>query len=97
MPPAPVDPDRLVALATALSPLRECARRGSDDVLALYPELGDRETQSALDGCLDQAADLMRELDASATDLADRLRIAGASASGVERATTRLLDEEARR
>jgi hypothetical protein len=97
MPPAPVDPDRLLALGAALSPLRECVRRGADEVLALYPELGDRETQSALDGCLDQVADLMRELDASATDLADRLRVAGASAAGVESAAARRLDEQARR
>ena len=97
MPPSPVDPDRLLALGAALSPLRECVRSGADEVLALYPEVGDRETQSALDSCLDQVADLMRELDASATDLAERLRIAGASAGTVERAATQRLDEQARR
>jgi hypothetical protein len=97
MPPAPVDPDRLASLGAALAPLRECARAGSDEVLALYPEVGDRETQSAVDDCLDQVADLLREVDASATDLADRLRVASASAARPGPAVRRVADEEARR
>jgi hypothetical protein len=61
----------------ALRSLRECARSGADEVLSHLPELGDREVQSVLDAYLDQVADLLRELDASASDLADRLDIAG--------------------
>jgi hypothetical protein len=80
MPPAPVDTGRLLSLGAALAPLRACARAGGEEVLALYPEVGDREAQSALDACLDQMADLLREIDASASDVADRLRIAAAAA-----------------
>ena len=79
MPPDPVDTGRLLSLGAALAPLRACARAGGVEVLALYPEVGDREAQSALDACLDQMADLLREIDASASDVADRLRIAAAA------------------
>ncbi len=77
MPPAPVDPDRLRSLGAALGPLRTCAGEGADEVLSQFPELGDRETQAALDGWVEQLADLLREVEASASDLADRLRISG--------------------
>ncbi|NYG07734.1 hypothetical protein BJ986_002221 [Phycicoccus badiiscoriae] len=80
MPPAPADPDRLRSLGAALGPLRECAGQGATEVLAQFPEVGDRETQAALDGWVEQAADLLREIDAAASDLADRLRIAALSA-----------------
>ena len=75
MPPAPVDPDRLRSLGAALGPLRECARQGAEEVLAQFPELGDRESQATLDGWVEQLADLLREVDASASDVADRLRV----------------------
>jgi hypothetical protein len=93
MPPAQLDPERLLALGAALAPLRESALAGADEVLGHYPEVGDRETQSALEDYLDQAADLLREIDASATDLADRLRAAAASGSAVERAVAQRIDE----
>ena len=80
MPPASVDPDRLRSLGAALGPLRECAGEGAEEVLAQFPEVGDRETQAALDGWVDQVADLLREIDATAADLADRLRIAALNA-----------------
>jgi hypothetical protein len=76
MPPAPVDPDRLRLLGAALGPLRECARDGAEEVLAQFPEVGDRQTQAVLDGWVDQVADLLREVDATATDLAAQLRVA---------------------
>lgn len=76
MPPARVDPDRLRSLGAALGPLRECARGGAEEVLAQFPDVGDRETQAVLDGWVDQLADLLREVDATATDLAGRLRVA---------------------
>src|SRR5690349_1991212 len=76
MPPARVDPDRLRSLGAALGPLRECARGGAEDVLAQFPDVGDRETQTVLDGWVDQLADLLREVEATATDLAGRLRVA---------------------
>jgi hypothetical protein len=80
MPPASVDPDRLRSLGAAHGPLRACAGEGAEEVLAQFPEVGDRETQAALDGWVDQVADLLREIDATASDLADRLRIAAFSA-----------------
>ncbi|QGN56752.1 hypothetical protein [Nostocoides sp. HKS02] len=83
MPSAPADTGRPLPGA-ALAQLRECARVGAEDVLALYPEVGDRETQRALDSCLDQVADLLREIDATAADLAVALA-ADAPASGVRR------------
>ncbi|TPG19277.1 hypothetical protein [Pedococcus bigeumensis] len=82
MPPASVDPDRLRSLGAALGPLRECAREGAEEVLAPFPELGDRETQAALDGWVDQLADLLREIEATGSDLADRLRVAALNAVG---------------
>jgi hypothetical protein len=82
MPPAPADPGRLLALGTALGPWQECARGGADEVLAHLVEIGDRDTQLALDAYLDTVADLLRELDASATDLAARLGTAAQSGPG---------------
>jgi len=76
MPPAQDGHDRSPSLGVALRSLRECARSGADEVLSHLPELGDREVQSVLDAYLDQVADLLRELDASASDLADRLDLA---------------------
>ena len=78
MPPARVDPDRLRSLGAALGALRECARDGADDVLAQFPEVGERETQAVLDEWVDQLADLLREVDSAATELAGRLRVATA-------------------
>ena len=82
MPPASVDPDRLRSLGAALGPLRECAREGAEEVLAQFPELGDRETQAAVDGWVEQLADLLREIDATGSDLADRLRVAALNTGG---------------
>jgi hypothetical protein len=76
MPSASVDRDRLLALGSALAPWQECARGGVDEVLAHLVEVGDRDTQSALDDYLDLVADLLREIDASTSDLAARLHIA---------------------
>jgi hypothetical protein len=80
MPPAPVGPDRLAALGAALAPLRDCARAAAEEVLEHYPEVGDRETQAALDDLVDQAADLLREIDAGAGELAARLQVAARQA-----------------
>ena len=76
-----VDPERLLALGTALTDLRETARDGADEVLAHFPELGEREVQSAVDGLLEQLADTLRALDAEATELTGRLRVAAQSAT----------------
>ncbi|HEY7718405.1 MAG TPA: hypothetical protein VH915_06575 [Pedococcus sp.] len=78
--PPPVDPERLLALGTAVAALRETARDGADEALALFPELGEREVQSAVDGLLEQLADTLRALDAEASELTGRLHIAGQSA-----------------
>lgn len=77
MPRTPVPPDPLAALGAALDGVRDAARHGADEVLSHYPELGDRETQSALEAYLDQVADLLREVDASCGDLSDTVRLAG--------------------
>jgi hypothetical protein len=76
MPPARVDPDRLRSLGAALEPLGECARDGAQELLEQFPEVGDRETQAVLDRWVEQVADLLREVDATATDLAGRMRVA---------------------
>lgn len=70
MPPARVHDDRPLLLGAGLAPLRDCVRAGADEVLAQFPTLGDRETQAALDGWVEQLADLLREVDATATELA---------------------------
>jgi hypothetical protein len=82
MPPASVDPDRLRSLGAALGPLRESAGEGAEEALAQFPEVGDRETQAVLDGWVEQMADLLREIEATASDLADRLRVAALGADG---------------
>ena len=92
MPLAPVDPDRLRALGAALGPLRECAAEGAEEVLAQFPELGDRETQAAVDGWVEQLADLLREVEATAADLADRLRVAALSAPATPRTRATTVD-----
>ncbi|GAB3065465.1 hypothetical protein [Pedococcus soli] len=81
MPPAPVRPEALLALGATLGTLRDCARSGADEVLDHLPEVGDRELQAGLDDYLDQVADLLREVDASAADVAGRLRVAAARRS----------------
>jgi hypothetical protein len=89
MPPAQDGRDRSPSFGVSLRSLRDCARSGADEVLSHLPELGDREVQSVVDAYLDQVADLLRELDASASDLADRLDIAGsARTSRGDRAAT---------
>jgi hypothetical protein len=79
MPSSSVGPERLLALGAALEGLRAVAREGADDVLGHVPEVGDRVTQNALDGFLDQLADTLRAVDAESTELAARLRIAASS------------------
>ncbi len=81
MPPAPVSPDRLLALGRALAPLRECAHTGVDDVLGLYPEVGAPAPQASVEACLDQVADLLRALDSATGEVADQLRVAASSVS----------------
>ena len=76
MPPERVDPDRLRSLGAALEPLGECARDGAQELLEQFPEVGDRETQAVLDRWVEQVADLLREVDAAATDLAGRMQVA---------------------
>ena len=82
MPSASVDPDRLRLLGAALAPLRECAREGAEEILSQFPEVGDRETQAVLDGWVEQVADLLREIDATGSDLTHQLGIAALNASG---------------
>jgi hypothetical protein len=81
MPPAPVSPDRLLALGRALAPLRECAHTGVDGVLGLYPEVGAPASQASVEACLDQVTDLLRALDSATSELADQLRVAASSVS----------------
>jgi hypothetical protein len=96
MPSAAADPQRLLALSEALAPLRDAARRGADEVLGHYIEVGDRETQAVLDGYLEQAADALREIDSAATDLAGRLRVASQTAPATEGRVRGSLDDEHR-
>ncbi|MGO4342863.1 hypothetical protein [Pedococcus sp. 2YAF34] len=84
MPPAQDGRDRSPTLGAALRPLRDCARDGADEVLSHLPDLGDRELQSAVDAYLDQVADLLREVDASASEVADRLDLATPSKAAPE-------------
>jgi hypothetical protein len=79
MPSSSVDPERLLGLGATLESLRAVAREGADDVLEHFPEVGDRPTQNALDGLLEQLADTLRAVDAEAGELAGRLRIAASS------------------
>jgi hypothetical protein len=92
MPREPVASDLLPVLAAALAPVRDAARDGADEVLAHYPDLGDREAQSALELYLEQVADLLREVEASATDLITRIGGPAARPAAVERAARDAVD-----
>lgn len=85
MPSSSVDPERLLGLGATLESLRAVARVGADEALEHFPEVGDRVTQNALDGLLEQLADTLRAVDAEATEVAGRLRIAATSAPGPAR------------
>jgi hypothetical protein len=77
MPSSPQDPARLLAMAAELEQqLGVPAREGAEEVFGHFPEIGDRETQAALDAALEQFADTLRAIDAAATEIAARLRIA---------------------
>ncbi|HEX5525099.1 MAG TPA: hypothetical protein VFX53_16770 [Pedococcus sp.] len=76
MPSSPQDPARLLAMAAELEQLGVPAREGAEEVFGHFPEIGDRETQAALDAALEQFADTLRVIDAAATEIAARLRIA---------------------
>ena len=93
MPPAPVSAERLLALGAALRPLRECAADGAEEVLGHVPEAGDRPTQAAVDGFLDVVADLLRGIESSTGDLADRFRVAALTSEATERDVTSHVDE----
>ena len=75
MPSSPQDPARLLAMAAELEQLGVPAREGAEEVLSHF-QIGDRETQVALDAALKQFADTLRVIDAAATEIAARLRIA---------------------
>jgi hypothetical protein len=76
MPSEPGPADLTSALGAALAGLRENAGAGVEDVLDLFPVAGDRDTQRALDAYLEQVADLLREVEASAGELEATLGIA---------------------
>lgn len=76
MPSESVASDPTAALGAALAPLAVTAGQGADDVLDLRPVAGERETQVALDAYLEQVADLLREVQASADELVATLRVA---------------------
>jgi hypothetical protein len=86
MPSSSVDPERLLGLGATLESLRAVAREGAEEALGHFPEVGDRPTQNALDGLLEQLADTLRAVDAEATEVAGRLRIAATSVPGPARA-----------
>jgi hypothetical protein len=77
MSPAPAESSRLRILGDALAKLRDCAGAGADEVLGLYPDVGDRETQQAVESCLEDLADVLRRLDEGATSLVDDLYVIG--------------------
>ena len=75
MSPAPAEPPRLRLLGDALARLGDCARTGADELLGLYPDVGDRETQQAVESCLDDLADILRLVHQGATSLSDDLQV----------------------
>ena len=77
MSPAPAESSRLRILGDALAKLGDCAGAGADEVLRLYPDVGDRETQQALESCLEGLADVLRLIDEGATSLVDDLHVIG--------------------
>jgi hypothetical protein len=94
--PSSVDPARLVALDVRLDALRAVARDGAEEVLGHFPEVGDRPTQGALDGLLEQLADTLRAIEAEAGELTGRLRTAAQSVAAPRPGEGAVGDEPAR-
>jgi hypothetical protein len=99
MPRPPAGADLLRTLGAALTPLRDCAAAAAQEALEHFPELGERHTQHAVDGYLDQVCDLLREVEVSTSELAARLHVAslGSAAEPGRPAQLRHADDEALR
>lgn len=82
MPGARVDAERLLRLASALTPVREHSRDGAEELLSHFVVTGDRDTQQAVDLLLEQAADALGGIDEEATEQALRLREVARGATG---------------
>ena len=76
MPPEPDAVER-TTLVGALAGLGASAEAGADDLLDLFPVAGDREAQRAVDSYLEQVADLLREVQATALELTATLQVVG--------------------
>jgi hypothetical protein len=91
MAPITVDPERVLAAAVSLTPLRQGCETGASELLGHFAVLGERRVQAAVDGLVDAAADLLLGLSNEATELALALRTCATTASAAEDAVGRSL------
>lgn len=84
MAPTAADPERILAAAGSLTPLRERCEAGASDLLGHFAVLGERRVQTAVDRLVDGAADLLLGLSNEAAELALSLRGAAANAAVAE-------------
>lgn len=84
MAPSTVGPERILAAAGSLTPLRQRCETGASDLLGHFAVLGERRVQAAVDGLVDSAADILLGLSNEATELALALRTCATTASVAE-------------
>lgn len=84
MAPSTVDPERILATAGSLTPLRRGCETGASELLGHFAVLGERRVQAAVDGLVDAAADLLLGLTNGATELALALRSCATAAASAE-------------
>lgn len=80
MPPSHPRPEDLTALGAAMSSTADDAAACGDQLLDHLVTVGDHASQIALDGFVDEAVDILRELSAGCRELALTLRSGAASA-----------------
>src|SRR5512138_3000565 len=91
MAPSTADPERILAAAGSLTPLRQGCETGAAELLGHFAVLGERRVQAAVDGLVDAAADLLLGLSNEATELALALRTCATTATVAEHAMGRSL------
>lgn len=84
MPPASATSARLRLCAESLGSLAACARTGADEMLRLYPEVGEPRVQATLERVLDEVRELLSAVDVSATELSDDLALLAGGRTGRE-------------
>ena len=79
-----VDPERMLAAAGSLTPLRERCEAAATDLLGHFAVMGERRVQAAVDRLVDGVADLLLGMSNEASELALALRTCAISTGSAE-------------